>query len=215
MRINEVEALVGITKKNIRFYEAEGLLSPRRSSANGYRDYGEAEVETLQRIKLMRKLGVPLEEIRRMQAGRLTVGDGMRRHLVALERQRADLEAAAAVCEALSGSTARLEELDAAALLEQMARQEQEGKRFMDKQKQDIRRYAGPTAAALVMAVLMVGVIALMLWAARTDPAEAPPTPVLLVLLAIPAAVILGVGTALVLRLRELRRNELNDAKHY
>ena len=26
MKINEVEALVGITKKNIRFYEAEGLL---------------------------------------------------------------------------------------------------------------------------------------------------------------------------------------------
>ncbi|MDY5613391.1 MerR family transcriptional regulator, partial [Dysosmobacter sp.] len=28
MKINEVEALVGITKKNIRFYEGEGLLTP-------------------------------------------------------------------------------------------------------------------------------------------------------------------------------------------
>ena len=26
LKINEVEALVGITRKNIRFYEAEGLL---------------------------------------------------------------------------------------------------------------------------------------------------------------------------------------------
>ena len=57
LKINEVEALVGITKKNIRFYEAEGLLCPRRNSENGYRDYGEAEVEVLRRIKLMRKLG--------------------------------------------------------------------------------------------------------------------------------------------------------------
>ena len=32
MRINEVERLVGITKRNIRFYEKEGLLSPGRSS---------------------------------------------------------------------------------------------------------------------------------------------------------------------------------------
>ena len=86
MKINEVEAQVGITKKNIRFYEEQGLLSPRRNSENGYRDYGQAEVETLRRIKLLRKLGVPLEEIRRMQAGRITVADGMRRHLVALER---------------------------------------------------------------------------------------------------------------------------------
>ena len=28
MKINEVEAQVGITKKNIRFYEEQGLLSP-------------------------------------------------------------------------------------------------------------------------------------------------------------------------------------------
>ena len=35
MKINEVEALVGITKKNIRFYEEQGLLSPRRDSSKG------------------------------------------------------------------------------------------------------------------------------------------------------------------------------------
>ena len=35
LKINEVEALVGITKKNIRFYEEQGLLSPRRNSENG------------------------------------------------------------------------------------------------------------------------------------------------------------------------------------
>ena len=60
MKINEVEALVGITKKNIRFYEAEGLLTPRRNSENGYRDYGDEDVAVLRRIKLMRKLGLPL-----------------------------------------------------------------------------------------------------------------------------------------------------------
>lgn len=76
MKINEVEALVGITKKNIRFYEAEGLLTPRRNSDNGYRDYGEAEVEVLRRIKLLRKLGLPLEEIRQMLSGTHTLGDG-------------------------------------------------------------------------------------------------------------------------------------------
>ena len=64
MKINEVEALVGITKKNIRFYEEQGLLSPKRNSENSYREYGEGEVQTLRRIKLLRKLGVPIEEIR-------------------------------------------------------------------------------------------------------------------------------------------------------
>ena len=72
MKINEVEQLVGISKRNIRFYEKEGLLSPGRNADNGYRDYGEEDVETLRKIKLLRKLDVPLEEIRRMQQGELT-----------------------------------------------------------------------------------------------------------------------------------------------
>ena len=84
MKINEVEALVGITRKNIRFYGAEGLLSPRRNSQNGYRDYGGTEGEVLRRIKLLRQLGLPLGEIRQMQHGAYTVGDGMRRLLVSL-----------------------------------------------------------------------------------------------------------------------------------
>lgn len=90
MKINEVEAQVGVTKKNIRFYEEKGLIAPRRNSENGYREYGPGEVEQLKQIKLLRKLGVPLEEIRRMQSGGHTVGDGMRRHLVTLERERED-----------------------------------------------------------------------------------------------------------------------------
>ena len=121
MKINEVEALVGITRKNIRFYEAEGLLSPRRNSQNGYRDYGNAEVEALRRIKLLRKLGVPLEEIRQMQRSAYTVGDGMRRHLISLERERQNLEAAIRLCGSLTDRRERLEDLDVQALLEEMA----------------------------------------------------------------------------------------------
>ena len=39
MKINQVEQMVGIAKKNIRYYESEGLLSPQRNAVNGYRDY--------------------------------------------------------------------------------------------------------------------------------------------------------------------------------
>ena len=116
MKINEVEALVGITKKNIRFYEEQGLLSPRRNSENGYRDYGQEEVDTLRQIKLLRKLGVPLEEIRQMQTGSRTLGDGMRRHLVTLERERKNLDQAVQFCQALKDREVRLDSLDAGGL---------------------------------------------------------------------------------------------------
>ena len=217
MKINEVEALVGITKKNIRFYEAEGLLAPRRNSENGYRDYGEEEVETLRRIKLLRKLGVPLEEIRQMQTGVHTVGDGMRRHLVTLERERQNLADAARVCEELTDCQERLEALDAQGLLDRMDRIEEEGTTFMDKQKRDMkrRRYVMPVVMAVVMAVLMIALIWLFLWAFETDPAGAPPLPLLALFVIIPAVVILGVVIALVQRIREIDKGEEDDARKY
>ena len=64
MKINQVEELVGITKKNIRFYEEQGLVSPGRDSGNGYREYSLDDVKTLQKIKLLRQLGFSCEEIR-------------------------------------------------------------------------------------------------------------------------------------------------------
>ena len=216
MKINEVEAQVGITKKNIRFYEEQGLLSPRRDSSNGYRDYGEAEVAVLRQIKLMRKLGVPLEEIRRMQAGG-TVADGMRRHLVTLERERKSLEQSIQLCQSLKDREERLEALDAAGLLEEMEKLEQAGTTFRDKQKNDLKpvRYAGAVVMALLTTVLMAAIIALMVWGFAVDPADAPPLALVAVLVAIPGVIILGVLLALFQRIKEIQKGEEDDAKNY
>ena len=216
MKINEAETLVGVTRKNIRFYEEEGLLHPRRNSDNGYRDYTDADVETLRRIKLLRKLGLPIGEIRLLQDGRLTVADAMRRHQVALEREAENLQQARALCASLEADAPALDALDAAGLLRRMEQMEQEGTLFMNKQTHDTRRrYVAPVAVAALMAVLMGGVIWLFLWAFSTDPAGAPPLPVLILLVAIPLAVIFGVVLALCQRIREIGSGEEDDARKY
>lgn len=91
MKINEVEQLVGITKKNIRFYEEKGLLEPKRQVQNGYRDYSEEDVDMLKRIKLLRKLSVPIEEIKKLQTKHMTLGDCLRRHEISLAREEKNL----------------------------------------------------------------------------------------------------------------------------
>ena len=217
MKINEVESIVGITRRNIRFYEKEGLLTPARNSQNGYREYGEAEVAALKEIKLLRKLGVPLDEIRRMQAGPGTVGDGMRRHLITLEREQQDLAQAMELCSRLKDQEVRLSELDAELWLKEMEDLERKGTTFQNKQRGDVkvRRYASPALAAVVMIALMAGVIARMVWAFTLDPADAPPIAVMAVLVAIPAVVILGIVLALAQRWREIRRGEEDEARKY
>ena len=92
MRINKVEELVGITKKNIRFYEEKGLLTPERNTENGYREYSEKDVVALQKIKLFRQLSIPIDEILKLQQGYLTLEDCMRRHIIALEREEENIK---------------------------------------------------------------------------------------------------------------------------
>ena len=216
MRINEVEALVGVTKKNIRFYESEGLLAPRRNSQNGYRDYSEAEVGTLLQIKLLRKLGLPIEEIRRLQSGALTVADAMRRHLVTLERDRDNLEQAIRLCGELTDCPRRLEDLDARGLLERMETMEQSGTTFQNKQRTDIRiRYVAPVFITVVMVLMMLGVAGLLVWCIALGAEDAPPAFILAVFALIPLVIIGGVVLALVQRIREIGKGEIDDAKNY
>ena len=216
MKINEVEALVGITRKNIRFYESEGLLSPRRNSENGYRDYGEAEVEALRRIKLLRKLGVPLEEIRQMQSGAHTVGDGMRRHLVSLERERGNLDQAIRLCGRLTDRQERLCDLDAEAVLAEMDTLEQTGTTFQNKQKRDVRiRYVAPVVITVGMTMLMMGLTGLLFWSIYAGTNGSPPALMLAVLALLPLVVTGGVVLALIQRIREIGRGEEDDAKNY
>ena len=217
MKINEVERLVGITKGNIRFYEKEGLLSPGRNSENGYREYEARDVEQLRQIKLLRKLGVPLEEIRQMQAGRITVADGMRRHLVTLEREQRSLEQSMELCRKLKDREERLENLDAAGLLEQMEEMERAGTTFKDKQAGDTRtiRYVAPVIIALLTVLLMGGLIGLMLWGFTIDAEDAPPLPLIVVLAMIPGVIIPGVLLALYQRVKEIGKGEAEDAKQY
>lgn len=214
MKINEAEALAGVPRKTIRFYEAEGLLSPRRNRANGYRDYGEEEVEALRKIKLLRKLGLPIAEIRQIQQGALTLTDGLNRHAIALNREQKRLEQSLAMTRAMAGQGQTFAALDAQAALAEMERLEQEGTMFMNQQRKDRKPKAlrGAICSAVVMAALMAAMLGIVLWAAMVDPI---PLPVLLVIEVIPAAIIVGVALALIQRIRELKEDELDDLSQY
>ena len=62
MNIKQVEQQTGMTRANIRYYEAEGLIRPQRRE-NGYREYTQEDVRTLQKIRLLRSMDISLEEI--------------------------------------------------------------------------------------------------------------------------------------------------------
>ena len=197
MRINEVERRVGITKKNIRFYEDEGLLKPGRSAENGYRDYTEADVEALVRIKLLRQLSVPLEDIRRLQTGELTLTACMHAQQAALERRARDLEQISGVCADLAQSGTELERT---------------GTRFMNVKNDRRKKLLGPTAITVGLCIVLLAAEVLLVQAIRT---EAPPLLVSILLLGAPPAVAGGLIAALWLRVKEVKGGEEDEAAQY
>ncbi|AOT10785.1 MerR family transcriptional regulator [Pseudoalteromonas luteoviolacea] len=62
MRIGELSEQSGVSVRMLRYYEEQGLLTPRRTAA-GYRDYDQREVLSLERIKLLSSAGMTLSTI--------------------------------------------------------------------------------------------------------------------------------------------------------
>lgn len=213
MKINQVEELVGIKKKNIRFYEDQDLIHPSRNSENGYRDYSEADVETLLKIKLLRKLSVPIEEIRKMQTNHLSLSDCLDRHLIFLTHEERNLNLMKEMCDKIKQEEDNLTSLNADVYLKEMQLMEEGGIRFMDIDKNDIKKKkSGSTIASAVMIIFMIAFAGLLIWAQMADPL---PIWIFMFILIIPIAIVVGVLLALRQRFNELEGGEENEASKY
>ena len=101
MNINQVEKLTGVSKRNIRFYEKEGLLLPKRNSENGYRVYDENDIWRIKVIKMLRMLDMPLDEIKKVLEEDQTLSAAVVHQQAELERKAKELQAAISFCEHL------------------------------------------------------------------------------------------------------------------
>ena len=91
--INQIAKLAGVSTRTLRYYDQCGLLPPKTVRSNGYRIYGEAEVNRLQQILFYRELGVELSEIGRILAEKDFDGlSALQNHLTALREKRARLD---------------------------------------------------------------------------------------------------------------------------
>ena len=214
MKIQQVEELVGISKKNIRFYEEEGLLSPGRAE-NGYREYGREDVLLLKQIKLLRKLAVPIEEIRSVLKGEGSLETCLSRQLKEYDRQRESLSAMEGMTrELLSRPGLTLEGLDAEECLERIERLEKEGQSFMDVSKRDVHRKkaTGAVLGAAIIIALILPALFVILWANGQAPL---PMGLLVLFIVIPVVVIACIVAVLIQRIKEIKGGEEDEAAQY
>jgi DNA-binding transcriptional MerR regulator len=90
--IVEIARLAGTTSRTLRHYGNVGLLEPSRVGSNGYRYYDEDALVRLQRILLLRELGLGIPAIGDVLAGQSDSAQALKNHLGWLEQEQGRLE---------------------------------------------------------------------------------------------------------------------------
>ncbi len=70
----EFARMVGVNKKTLHYYDAQGIFCPDSVAPNGYRCYSSRQLYAFQLIRTLRELGLSLEEIRSYLARRSPQG---------------------------------------------------------------------------------------------------------------------------------------------
>jgi MerR family transcriptional regulator, thiopeptide resistance regulator len=90
--IVDIARLAGTTSRTLRHYGEVGLLEPSRIGSNGYRYYDEDALVRLQRILLLRELGLGIPAIGDVMAGQRDTAHALAVHLELLGQERLRLD---------------------------------------------------------------------------------------------------------------------------
>ena len=128
MEIREAEEVTGVSRQNIRFYEKQGLLHPTRNKRNAYREYSDEDILRLKQIRLFRKLGMPIEEIRCLLEGKTDFKQALEKQERRLAADAEKLKASRQFIKKIHDTS--LETLDVDRCLQKMEEEENKGAVF-------------------------------------------------------------------------------------
>ena len=172
MTIKEVEKLLEIPRATVRFYEKEGLIDPGREG-NGYRDYSEEDVEKLRKIIILRKVGMPVEDIYDIFDGAKSMSEALDGNVEKLQKQMEELKGAIKLSQKMKEDAVEITTMNATAYWNTMEEEEKQGNSFMDiakdiadVEKEVVKGYFGKTQDSparffrnVVINVLLSGVV--------------------------------------------------------
>lgn len=167
MKIQDVEIKTGLDRATIRFYEKENILTPERSE-NGYRNYSDADVELLLKIKLLRKIGVNLLTIKALQQGRENLTEVLTQQVQILGEQIQNDSRAKAVCIQMQNDGAQYLTLDSEVYLQKL-NMPQEKAGFQEDLKEEIHPVRRLIAGEMDMLLIrtMMNILLIMVFRIR------------------------------------------------
>jgi DNA-binding transcriptional MerR regulator len=86
-RIGEVASATGLTVRALHHYDQIGLVVPSGRTSGGHRLYTDADLVVLYQVTALRQLGLPLDQIAVLLAGRADVSQVIDEQLAQVDRQ--------------------------------------------------------------------------------------------------------------------------------
>lgn len=92
-KVHEVCKSIGVSRRLLHYYDEIGLLSPTVKTESGYRFYDDMAVKKLWEILLMKELGYPLNDIKKiMNEPNLDLRESIGKQIERLNKKKARLE---------------------------------------------------------------------------------------------------------------------------
>ena len=168
----------------------------------------------MKKIKLLRKIGISVEDIKSVLNDNVTLENCLEKYLDVLEKQKSNLTNMYNLTEEIINQKCELNNLKTDEWLEKMENMEKECIDFVNISKIDIhmKKKMGAIIGGAVMIVFMIFLIGMFLWGNSVDPI---PLGLLIVLVAIPVVIIVCIIGVLIGRIREIDGGEEDEAAKY
>lgn len=214
MLINEVEHIVGLSKKSIRFYEENGLLNPKRNAENDYRIYEDADIAKLKLIKFLRELGVPIRDLRALNERKITLEECMQDRISKIKVEEEKFSKVKEMCMSIALSHDSFEDIDIITYFEEMNVLGKEGFTLRDVKKNKSKKIMGACISTVIFSLFMLFIPIMISYFQFTE-IEKLPWFIYYILMAIFIIPETGMVINLIARIKEINGGEEDEASKY
>lgn len=214
MFINEVEHLVGLSKKSIRYYEENRLLSPKRNSSNDYRIYSAEDVNRLKVIKFLRELGVSIRELKLLRENKITLEECMIGRIDKIDKEKEKYEKVKDMCLEIVSSNVTYENIDITKYFERVSVLNKEGFTMRNIKTNKTKKIVGAIVSSFIFSLFFLFIGGVITYFQITE-AEKMPWFLFVFFMFIFLIPVFGIIYNLVNRIKEIKGGEEDEASKY
>jgi len=214
LNIHEVEVVVGLSKKSIRYYEENGLITPKRNKENDYRVYSDVDINKLKIIKFLRELNVPIRELKLLNDGLLTLQECMQDRIKKIEMEEENYQKIKNMCEEIEKSTDTFTSIDINNYFQEINILKKEGFTLKDVKISHVKKIRGAILSSLIFSAFFVFIILVISYFQFTENDNMPLVIYLFVML-IFLIPIISISYNLIVRIKEIKKGEEDEASKY